>query len=406
MGHQGKYSILNTCIVGRFRMESRMQPLNNPEDQKAETSPWALGVLKEHYGWISAIAAAIAPFAGFLNLLIYTHYIGRADVFMSSLEIGPGVILLWLAHTLFFVLLIGSMLITSVLLAGGLSEIRPKPEFAESVVRRLTLMTVVSMLGVIIPAALGAVWGKTASLWWVLGVFLPPVLFARCFFRYADGKLEERSHSSSAWRTFFAYVGLIGLIGLTALFAVYPAWMVTVFYQERGAMGGWGEALLFCFVAMACSLVPAIGYHALAAEGPKAQRKAALIGIVMYICLLMLIIPSVMSVPSVAAVKFLGISDRQVKQYLINSEEYPARALDAKRWSVSLSDEKKYLLQGFSLYDHGSVVLLCPADLAKIKESEIDQHSAQCIPFESSAVKPLNGVIQEVGGSAVAEKER
>jgi len=141
--------------------------------------------------------------------------------------------------------------------------------------------------------------------------------------------------------------------------------------------------------------MPAIGYHNLAIKGPKAQRKAALsgIGIGKYACILMLIIPSVLSVPSVAAVKFLGISDRQVRKYLINSEEYSARALDAKRWSVSLSDEAKYLLQGFALYDHGAVVLLCPADLAEVKESEIDQHSAQCIPFESSAVKPLNGVI-------------
>jgi len=83
------------------------------------------------------------------------------------------------------------------------------------------------------------------SPWWSLGVFAPPALFARCFFSYAKGKLEERSHSASALRTFFAYAGLIGLIGLTALFAVYPAWLVTVFYQERGAMGGWGEALMF-----------------------------------------------------------------------------------------------------------------------------------------------------------------
>lgn len=379
-----------------------MQPLNNPEDQKAETSPLSLELLKEHYGWISAISAAIAPFAGFLNLLIYTHYIGRADVFMSSLEIGPGVILLWLAHTLFFVLLIGSMLITSVLLAGGLSEMRPKPKHAESIVRGLTLMIVTSMLGVILPVGIGAALGVNPSPWWSFGVFVPPALFARCFFSYAKGKLEKRSYSPSILHTFFAYVGLIGLVGLTALFAIYPAWLVTMFYQERGAMGGWGEALLFCFVAMVFSLGPAIGYHNLAIKGLKAQRKAALIGVAMYTCLLMLIIPSAMSFPSVAAVKFLGISDRQVKQYLINSEEYPARALDAKRWSVSLSDEKKYLLQGFALYDHGAVVLLCPADLAEVKESEIDQHSAQCIPFESGAVKPLNGIVQDVSGSAVA----
>lgn len=371
-----------------------MQPQNHLPTQQPAFASWMLVLLKEHYGWISAIIAALAPFAGIINLGVYAHYVGRADVFMPSLELGPGLILLWLAYILFFVILIGGMLITSLFLSWGLSGLRPKPEYAASIVRTLTVITAAAMLCVVIPVGVAAYQNKQASLWLMLLAFLPPALYSWLFIQRNIDKAELLTSDLKPWQMFLACAALIALVGLTALFGIYPAWFVTMFYEERGTMGGWLEALVFCFVAMVGSLAPAIGYYNLALKGRAAQIKAALGGVFIFMVVLTLMVPSLLSFPSVVAVKFLGISDRQVKRYLITNEDYPADDLDAKRWTITRSEEKKFLLEGFSLYAYGPIALLCPANLAKLKEKELDQHTAECIPFAKSAVKALDAVVQ------------
>lgn len=376
-----------------------MQSENTPPAQQPGFSSWMLELMKEHYGWMSAIIAALASFAGIVNLAVYTHYIGRADVFMTSLELGPGLVLLWLAFVLFLVILIGSMLITSLFLSAGLSWLRPLPEHTEAIVRGLTAITAAGMLALLVPVGYFAYVGQEPNPWGLIAILVPPALCSWFFMRRNIGKADALTANLKPRQMFFACLVLIVMVGLTVLFGIYPAWFVTMFYEERGVTGGWGEALFFCFIAMIGSLAPAIGYYNLAAKGKAAQVKGALVGVIMFMGTMTMMVPSLLSFPSVVAVKFLGISDRQVKRYLITSEEYPADSLDTKRWSISRSEEKKFILHGFSLYSYGAVVLLCPADLAKVKEKEIDKHSAQCIPFAKSAVRTLDGVVQDVAAA-------
>ena len=363
-----------------------MQPEKNPSFSPPVFSSAILELLKQHYGWISTIVAAL----GVVNLAIYTHHIGRSDVFMASLELGPGLVLLCLAHLFFFAMLIGSMMITSLVLSGGLNALRPKPECAASIVRSLTGIAALAMLSVVIPIGVSAWRDETASPWWALAAFLVPALRSWFFLRKNIGSAELLTGNLKSWRMFCACALLTMMLGITALVAIYPALFVTKFYEERGVMGGWGEGLFFCLVAMLGSLAPAIGYYDQLAKGKVAQVKGALAGVAIFTTVLMLMVPSLLIVPSVVAAKFLGITDRQVKRYLIVNEEYPAESLDASRWLITRSQEKRYVLQGFSLYANGPIVLLCPAGLAKLNESELDKYTAQCIPFAKNAVKALD----------------
>lgn len=365
------------------------QEKNASAPQPAFTS-WVLNLLKEHYGLVSAIAAAL----GIFNLAIYTHHIGRPDVFMSSLELGPGLILLWITHLFFFAVLIGSMLFPSLVFSGGLSALRPKPEYAASIVRVLTAITAFAMLGVVIPIGAAAYQDETASASWALTVLVVPALCSWFFLHGNIAKTELLTDKLKSWRMLLACVALTGLLGLTALVGIYPALFVTQFYEERGVMGGWGEALFFCFIIMVGSLAPAIGYYNQLLKGKPAQVRGGLFGVGIFAALLILTVPSLLIFPSVVAVKFLGITDREVKRYLVVNEDYPADSLDTKRWSIERSQEKKYLLHGFSLYANGPIILLCPPDLAKLSERELHKYTAQCVPFDESAVKPLNVVEQ------------
>lgn len=362
-----------------------MQQANNIP---AAQTFWMLDLLKEHYGWVSAIAAAL----GILNLVIYTHHIGRPDVFMPSLELGPGLILLWITHLFFFAVLIGSMLFPSLVFSGGLSALRPKPEYAASIVRILTTITVLAMLGVVIPIGAAAYRDETASVWWALTVLVAPALCSWFFLHGNIAKTELLTDKLKSWRMLLACIVLTGLLGLTALVGIYPALFVTQFYEERGSMGGWGEALFFCFIIMVGSLAPAAGYYNQLLKGKPAQLRGIVLGIGIFAALLILTVPSLLIFPSVVAAKFLGITDREVKRYLVVNEEYPADSLDAKKWSITRSQEKKYLLQGFSLYANGPITLLCPANFAKFTERELHKYTAQCVPFDKSAIKPLDAV--------------
>nr|WP_312972990.1 hypothetical protein [Pseudomonas sp.] len=351
-----------------------------------------LELLKNHYVWVSAIVTALAPLAGIVNLVTYSHFIGRPDVFMPSLELGPGLILLWLAYILFFVLLIGSMLVSSIFLSFGLNELRPKPQYAASIVRVITVVTALTMLIVVIPVAIHAFRGETASVLWALLVFVTPALCSWFFVAGNIDKADSFAHVVKRRQWLWACVAFTLVVGFAALSGIYPAWFVTKFYQERGVTGGAVEAGAFCIIAMVFSLAPSIGYYTLASKGRAAQMRGALLGLVVFLAMLMLMIPALLTYPSVFAVKFLGISDRKINRYLITNAEYPADSLDTERWSISRSMERKYLIEGFALYRHGAIVLLCPSHLADTEEIELDQHTGECIPFAKSDVKQLDQV--------------
>lgn len=353
---------------------------------------WVLNVIKDHYGWIFAVIAALAPLAGIVNLAIYTHYIGRPDALLPSLELGPGLIVLWLAYILAFVLIIGSMLVTSLILSGLFSWLRPFPSQAEEVVRQVFALTGAAMLGVILPIGIATAVDGSAGPAWLLSVFIPPAVFSWFFIRANGARVEALAAAHTLPKKLQACVTLTVMVGATAFCGMYPATFVEASFETKLASGEWQEKLLFCFVTMLASMSPAIGYFIAASKGRQAQIKGALFGGLLFLGVLVLTMPSLMSLPSIAAAKLMGVSDRAVKRYLISNEAYPADSLDAKKWALSSSQQKQYLVEGFALYSYGALVLLCPASLAEIKGKDLDQYTAQCVAFERRAVKSLDAV--------------
>lgn len=361
-----------------------------PNVQGQGLALWVLNVVKDHYGWIFAVVAALSPLAGIVNLAIYTHYIGRPDALLPSLELGPGLIVLWLTYILAFVLILGTMLVTSLILSGLFSWLRPFPSQAEKVVRQVIALTGAAMLGIILPIGIAYAVDGSAGPAWLLSVFIPPAVFSWSFIRANGTRVGALVAAHTLPKKLQACATLTAMVGATAFCGMYPATFVEASFEAKLGVGDWQEKLLFCFVTMIASMSPAIGYFIAASKGKRAQIKAALSGVLLFLGVLVLTMPSLLSLPSLAAAKLLGVSDRAVKRYLISNEEYPAYSLDAKRWTLSSSQEKQYLVEGFALYSYGAVVLLCPASLAEIKGKDLDQYTAQCIAFERRAVKSLD----------------
>jgi MFS family permease len=369
-----------------------MQPAT--PDTTQENSPLTtLELIKDHFTWVSTTIAALASLAGVSNLILYTNFIGRPDILLPSLEFGPSLGILFLVYILIFTAIVGSMLITSYVFTLSPSLLRPKPEHADSITRWLFGMTVGGMLGIVAILGIASILDSTLeSVWWLLFVFLLPAILAWPFIRTHIDHAEFLAAPLTLSKKLWASVTLIALVGFTATLGIYPAWYVTVLYEERSALSGSIEGLFFCLVTMAGSLVPAVAYYSSAKKGKSAQIKSALVGLLIFLGILTLTIPPVFSVASMGSASLVGLSDLQVRRYLIDSEKYPANSLDESSWAIKNDDGKKYTVEAFSLYTFGPITLLCPADLRAIKSRYLGKHTERCIPFKRSAIEALDAV--------------
>ncbi|HFJ0421609.1 TPA: hypothetical protein ACGS08_004214 [Pseudomonas aeruginosa] len=372
--------------------------MQQPPRSKKPKSPFlqALKLIRKHFVWASAVAAGLASLAGVLNLLVFTRYIGRQDVFMDSLELGPGLVVLMLSYVLIFIAITGSMLITSYFFTLAPSWLRHRLETNRLIVRHLLEMTVSGMFSIVlVVVAVTYFSGDKAGHWWMLTVFILPALLSWVFIG-----IHIETDTPLSWKKKLCLCGaLTGLVGFTAITGIYPALYVTYLYEESPDLSELAEIFKFgftCLVTMAASLAPATGFYLMAKEGRRAQIRGALIGLLAFLGLLTFTIPTVFSVPSVGAVNLLGISDREVRRYLISSAQYSANSLNPARWSITEYENGRYSLEAFSLYEYGPVNLLCPADLSAIRNKYLSQHTKACIDFKSKDVDSLDAVDQQL----------
>ncbi|MFN9525559.1 MAG: hypothetical protein ACK561_25985 [Pseudomonadaceae bacterium] len=383
--------------------------MQQPPRSKKPKSPFlqALKLIRKHFVWASAVAAGLASLAGVLNLLVFTRYIGRPDVFTRSLEWGPGLVVLMLSYVLIFIAITGSMLITSYFFTLTPSWLRHRLKINELIIRHLLGMTVSGMFSIVLVImAVTYFLGDKASHWWMLTVFILPAFLSWFFI---DVHIDRAGilPVPLSWKKKLGLCGaLTGLVGVTAITGIYPALYVTSLYEESPDLSEWAEIFKFgftCLLTMAASLAPATGFYLMAKEDKRAQIKGALIGLLIFLGLLTFTVPAIFSVPSVGAANLLGISDREVRRYLVNGTEYPAKSLSSARWSITEYENGRYSLEAFSLYEHGPVNLLCPADLSAIKNKYLSQHTKACIAFKSKDVDSLDAVDQQRESIAEAD---
>ncbi|MCP9340341.1 hypothetical protein [Stutzerimonas xanthomarina] len=366
-------------------------------EKESGGSLWVLELIKNHFAWISATVAAMAPIAGIFSLVVYVNYIGRPDVLLRSLQFSPSLIVLVLAFILFFVAIVGSMLITSYFFSLVPAWLRPKPEYGDSFTRRLFGVTVLGMLGIVFILGIASQLDRTLeSPWWLLVVFILPAVFSWPFINGHLDKAEYLAAPLAIHKGILACVLLTILVGVTALLGIYPAWYVMRFYEGRSGMSGLTEALLFCLLTMAGSLAPAVGYYMSINKNRAAQVKSALAGVLIFLGILTLTAPPVFSFASVGSMSVLGLSDRQVRKYLVSSEDYPADYLNQLSWNATSDGGKKYTLEAFSLYEFGPVTLLCPAAMRTVKNNNLKDHTNLCIAFKSDAVLPLHAISDDI----------
>jgi len=363
--------------------------VGSPEQNNASQS--LLTALKDHFVWVSPVAVILASLIGLLNLLVFTWYINRPELFSRSLEFGPSLALLMLSYLMILAGIVGSMLITSYFFALTLQGLQPKPEYTGALARGLFFRVMSGMASMVLVLVVGAVWHAGAlSGWWMLAIFVLPVVLSWSFIVRHRDQAKVLSGPIQGKRKLLLCAGVAMGTGLVAMLGILPAWYATFLYEGSGNTADWAEAIklaLTCLITMAGSLAPAVGYYLRAGSGVSAQRRGALIGLGAFLAFMVVTSPSLFSVASVGSVRLLGFSEREVRTYLVDQEQYPASSMSAAQWSITPLNERKYAIRAFSLYAYGALNLLCPQALKDMKLKELKQHTGNCIPFEKGSVK-------------------
>ncbi|WP_060484824.1 hypothetical protein [Pseudomonas sp. NBRC 111123] len=358
----------------------------------AGTSRRLLQLVKDNYSWLSAILAVIVSTSGLLNLLLYTNYIGRPDVFLRSLEVGPSLILLWLVYFVLSILALGIMVCTSCVIVQIITWLQPAPQHSAAVLRNLLFTLALCVLAGISPVAINILFDADISYWPML--LVPLVAFAGAL--VTIGRCAAYCKSLSPSDTFKVRAskafGLAVLLVMATLIAAFPLELSIIFYKEQASTADNIKLVMYMCLIMTGSAAPSVGYYWNMQKDRLTRIRTSIATTTLYLLVVLSFSPSLVSAPSIGAMKLLGIRDTHPKHYLIDNAAYPASSLNASMWAIKDSEAKKYRLTGYSLYSYGAVELICPPGLAEKRINEMDKHTHACIPFQRNSVTPLEAI--------------
>src|SRR5690606_8421748 len=181
------------------------------------TLDW-LHVMHKHFSWVSVLLVLVASIVGLASIFSFLNYFDRIDLFYRSLEFGPSLFVLTFFYLVLLVFLIGSMLISSLVLEFMVSWL--DPALSASAFRFLLLIVVLGMFGVV----LALVFLPGIKWWPLLGLVVTPIM-AGWFVHKHGGFLKGGGGSISLYRKFRLWIGVTVLSALSVvtggIFSIY-----------------------------------------------------------------------------------------------------------------------------------------------------------------------------------------
>jgi len=363
--------------LGWRRVGSVLRP---PEEKRSSLATW-IRCFQDNPLGISSVALALAYFLGALNLWFFTRFVGRPDVFMQSLEFGPGLVALMVSGLATLFIVIGTLVVSSWFFVFPMEYLEFKEDGG---VKKITLwLMAVFASGVISFVLIYAFCGYGIKLF--LAFVLPSVCAYILVVNYAKKDVSK-----------FILWGLLILVFAILMFLdlVLPyAYMRELYNREVGISGEWYRFAYWLILSLG-ALLPGVAAGVNTKEGMATKMKHVLVGLLGYVVILTMIIPNIFGVISASSMEILGVSEQRVRRYLVDARQYPSYSLEPHRWLVNDYDGSHYSLNAFSLYKFGPVNLLCPADLSEKNIWDIKSYAHFCIPFRQGAIRKLDAVVE------------
>jgi len=377
---------------------------NDHEDEQSLLATWRKYFQNSPLVFSSSVTLVVAYFVGAVNLWGFSWFIGRPDVFMQSLDVGPGLLALMASSLISLLLIIGFPLIPSLFFFLHVKDLKLDKDSAKEIAWRLFIIFAGGLLVFVVVSAFS---GYRACLF---TAFIIPVLvvldlvansgdWVRFFTALIIPVLVAcnlaANYAKENVSKLFLFLGLIVSFSFfMALDIVFSKAYMTAFYDGGvDVAGDWDKFSGLFFLSLG-AVFPGIFFVINAYKGPVSKVKHAVFGVLGYIVLLGFTIPKIFGVISADSMALLGINEQEVRRYLIDAKQYPVNSLDDYGWAIKEYDYHSYSLDAVSLYEFGAVNLLCPADLSKKNILKISSYTHRCIPFRQDAVRKLDALVE------------
>ncbi|XXF10700.1 hypothetical protein J3Q00_10270 [Pseudomonas sp. D2-3] len=352
--------------------------------KSAQTSDFLSKPLLErvlaHWGAIAWLLSLLGLIVGGASLFCYTHAIGRTDLFQAAAG-DQALLLVWLVFVgLMSIAFILIMATSAVLFGLAVSMLNRRPCLQRQAVS--TLFFIVSAgyacFGSLILWA--PEWGvKVIFLLVCLVTALATVVFylfnrkLRVPVNYC-AKRPKKGKAASPWTLlFFLFLALLG----TVVSGVFPTQMVLMAYRGEDTPEGVGRLMLIAVFSMIIALVPVWAFYK--TRGALVRRwRLCLAGFIGALLFYIVLSPATLGIVTYAAANVMGVRDSHVQDYLLTDKDVIGE-LDTNVWSLQPKQQGAARIKAFKLFGFGSMLLLCPAELAKIELKKWPEHSGRCL---------------------------
>lgn len=339
--------------------------------------------------------AWVGGVSGFLLLFVYLKVIGRSDVFLPSLELGPSLLFVVFMSGFFGFWLLASLIMPSYLVSMAndiLGEVVKQEETGAKVTVWLAFAGVAVWTAIVLSAFLlghDSVYFPMASLFFIIFLSSGRYIF------FNKSRIKPRGDGENKWRyhgkIFTLWVAYALLITFASIISMLIAVLVINTHYLEGGESEWYLSFVI-IVNMLATLLPAFFYYFSENKGLKAKWIGVLLGVLLFIAILGMTSPSTVKWSFVKTLNIVGVSDYKVRNYYVAGSEYDSEMLNAEKWRVSNLGEKGFGIAAILLYRFGSVSLLCPPGFPVNDKKMLawSERVGDCIPFKSKYILPLD----------------
>lgn len=370
--------------------------MNHPEsgppatpEQHSELQQLFRGLLAQALKYkkrIIAMGSLFGAVAPVCTLFVYLLVIGRIDLFLPSITMGPA-LLTWLGYTiLLFLLAIGTIATPAVLFAALVSVFGLPAKDSAKLAARLALLVTGGFTFLLVASYVVStkhfIW--SIPLVWLLGFIGLMVIVAGSDARRDTHLIEIEGTEWYRTRVslFVAFASLIYC--LTVLMGISPALFIAWSHSYESSQVEQFIVIAAPIIWMLLICLPVISYYS--TDGTMAKKASnAASATVIAILGFFFVSPFMFELVAYASASMVGLRSQEVSEYIV-SKKYPRATVDTKLWEVKdINDpDKTFTIKAFPLFRLGETLLLCPAKYSHTDRAHIAEISKLCFDTKTS----------------------
>lgn len=338
--------------------------------------------LLEHWGPITVTLSILGAGVGLFTLYVFTHAIGRADLFMVAVEAKSALAIWVLIILLIGVFYLASLTMTTWFYGMSISLFGNIPDKLGKVALWLLLPIWVgfgSFILLIFYFSDIVETSVTMVTVCVVTIIVYGLLFCGKGFR---GLFKENVVNMAFGEKAFVLLFQCLTVCFTVFLSAIPVSIILKSYVGDDTSEAITFVAVLTFATLALSLVPALIFYV--SKGALYLR--AIYGFAAALSLLFLFL--LFSQGTMSTITYAAAKELQVKQtvparfVLVN--DVGLSDFDNLLWKTRLHESGKVEVQAFSLFSFGDVLLLCPGDYLRLGLHDLPKYSPYCFLTQNS----------------------